>query len=92
MDKDTCSHSLIYTTNRVIIELQNSIMLINCYIKFLQITNYSNLLNSLNSYPTLPELKTNFIPVRVRVGIYSLFVMGMSIENGFHRTKERRLP
>lgn len=47
--KDTCSQSLIYTTNRVIFELQNCVMLINSHIKFLQITYISNLINSLNS-------------------------------------------
>lgn len=48
--KDTCSHSLIYTTIRVIFELQNSIMLINSHIKILQITNINNLMNPLNCY------------------------------------------
>jgi len=48
--KDTCSHSLIYTTNRVIFELQNRIMLTKGHINFLQIINISNLIKPLNSY------------------------------------------
>ncbi len=48
--KDTCRHSLIYTTNRVIFELQNSVMLIKSHIKFLQIINIAYLIIPLDSY------------------------------------------
>lgn len=48
--KDTCSHSLIYTTNRVIFELQKRLMLTEGHINFLQIINISNLIKPSNSY------------------------------------------
>ena len=57
--KDTCSHSLIYTTNRVIFELQNRIMLTKGHIKFLQIINILNLIKGLNSY-FIPVVTENF--------------------------------
>ncbi len=50
--KDTCRHSLIYTTNRVIFELQNRVMLTNGHINFIQIRNISNLIKPSNSYFT----------------------------------------
>jgi phenolic acid decarboxylase len=48
--KDTCSHSLIYTTKWVIFRLTKTVMLTNAHINFLQISYYTNLIKPRNSY------------------------------------------